>query len=291
MKSSDCYALGMVIYEVLSGQLPFSRHWGYTVVAKVLEGQRPRWPQGAEGIYEDVQEILKCCWEPKPEDRPRIEDVLLCLEGVSRVWTPLSRMVVNPQTTNSLVQISSDPDTEGSTEESEASSPSQSLQTHPPKGDADGTIPIPTLTDAFTAPLYEVEPNQDSAPYAKNPSESDLEEPTEVLDEVGWMRVFDNRLLELTCCPLGSACQWTLSEDLAQTTDYPQSSGGFATTQPQLECKAIGRKANCVWHGGRLSRDKGQCQGFGSTQFDPRRDHGRGLCFFLAHRRMSLNSS
>jgi serine/threonine protein kinase len=33
---SDCYALGMVVYEVLSGQLPFSCHASYAVVARVL---------------------------------------------------------------------------------------------------------------------------------------------------------------------------------------------------------------------------------------------------------------
>jgi hypothetical protein len=245
-KSSDCYALGMVIYEVLSGQLPFSHHGGYTVVVRVLEGKRPRWPRGAEGMYDDVQEVLKCCWEPKPEDRPRIEDVLLCLEGVSRLWTPLSLIVANPPTANSPTRISFDPDTEGSTEESEAPSTSQPLQTYPQKGDADDTIPVPTLPDAFAAPLYEVAYDQDSAAHAKNPSESDLEEPVAALDRVGWTRLLDDRLLELTCCSLGSACQWSLSEDLAQTTDCPQSSGGSTTTQPQLECKAIGRKAVCV---------------------------------------------
>ena len=46
-KLSDCYAFGMVIYEVLSGEVPF-RHYGrYVVVAKVLEGERPERPRGA----------------------------------------------------------------------------------------------------------------------------------------------------------------------------------------------------------------------------------------------------
>jgi hypothetical protein len=250
-KSSDCYALGMVIYEVLSGQLPLSHYVGYTVVVKVLEGQRPRWPQGVGGMYADVQEVLECCWKPNPEDRPKIEDVLLCLEGASRIWTPPPWMVENLPTADSL-QSYSDPDTEGANEESEAPSPSQSLQTHPPKGDADDTIPIPTLPDAFTAPPYEVANNQDSAAHAENLSESDPEEPVAALDRVGWTRLLDDRFLELTCCSLGSACQWFLSEDLAQTTDYPQSSQGFATIQPQLECKSLGRKAVCVWRGERL---------------------------------------
>jgi hypothetical protein len=214
-KSSDCYALGMVIYEVLSGQLPFSHYGSYTVVVKVLEGQRPKWPQGVGGMYDGIQEVLECCWKPDSKDRPKVEDVLLCLEGVSRVWTPLLRMVAKLPAADSPAQSHSDSETEGINEESEAPSPSQSLQTHPQKGDVDDTMPIPTLPDAFTAPLYEVAYNQDSAAHAKNPSESDLEEPVAALDKVGWMRLLDVRFLELTCCSLGSACQWSLSEDLA----------------------------------------------------------------------------
>jgi len=47
-KSSYCYALGTVIYEVLSGQVPFPRYSDYTPVAKVLRGERPERPQGVE---------------------------------------------------------------------------------------------------------------------------------------------------------------------------------------------------------------------------------------------------
>ena len=40
-KPSDCYALGMVIYETISGNLPFHEHTDLAVFAKVLEGERP----------------------------------------------------------------------------------------------------------------------------------------------------------------------------------------------------------------------------------------------------------
>ena len=40
-KSSDCYALGMVIYETISGHLPFHKDADMTVFVKVLNGKRP----------------------------------------------------------------------------------------------------------------------------------------------------------------------------------------------------------------------------------------------------------
>ena len=95
-KSSDCYALGMVIYKVLSGQVPFPRYSDYTPVAKVLRGERPERPQGVElkWFTDDVWSVLGRCWEPKPNDRPSIEDTLQCLVEASRIWVPLPPLVV-----------------------------------------------------------------------------------------------------------------------------------------------------------------------------------------------------
>ena len=91
-ESSDCYALGMTVYEVLTGQMPFPRLSKEVVVTKVLYlGDRPKRPQGAEGEWftDDVWSILGRCWKPKPSDRPTIEDVLEHLEEASISWTPL----------------------------------------------------------------------------------------------------------------------------------------------------------------------------------------------------------
>jgi len=140
-KHSDCYALGMVIHEVLSGQVPFSRHADYVVVVRVLKGKRPGRPQGDARAWflDDVRNILEHCWKPRPGDRPSIEDVLQRLEGVSRSWTPPCRTVPNSPIENSPAR-DSDSCTEESVDESEAPSPSQTVSSQqsqelPLKGD------------------------------------------------------------------------------------------------------------------------------------------------------------
>ena len=50
-KKSDCYALGMVIYEVLAGRPPFSEYKDTVVIRKVTEGERPGRPRGAQAAW------------------------------------------------------------------------------------------------------------------------------------------------------------------------------------------------------------------------------------------------
>ena len=81
-KESDCYALGMVIYEVLSGHSPFAPSKGPMVILKVMEGERPKRPQGEEGkLFTDAMwEVLELCWKPQPSYRPSAKAIILCLE-------------------------------------------------------------------------------------------------------------------------------------------------------------------------------------------------------------------
>jgi len=107
---SDCYALGMVIYEVLSERTPFYQFYQCSNMAiswKILKGARPGRPEGAEGGWftDDVWEVLGRCWASRPRDRPSVEDILQYLEKVSRSWTPA---LVPPMAAGSLTQEYSD---------------------------------------------------------------------------------------------------------------------------------------------------------------------------------------
>ena len=87
-KHSDCYALGMVAYEVLSRKVPFFEYSHYAISGEILAGKRPGRPQGKRGVWftDDVWKVLERCWTPQPRDRPSIEDVLQHLREVSRSW-------------------------------------------------------------------------------------------------------------------------------------------------------------------------------------------------------------
>jgi len=89
-RESDCYALGMVIYEVLSGKFPFAPLKDFIVMWKVIEGERPEIPEGVERAWftGNLWQMLERCWESEPKSRPSIAAVQGHLEQASRAWNP-----------------------------------------------------------------------------------------------------------------------------------------------------------------------------------------------------------
>ena len=81
-KESDCYALGMVVLEVLTGKVPFSGCSHLLAVRKISEGEHPGRPKGPEAVWftDDLWRMLEQCWSRKPKERPDVEGVLECLE-------------------------------------------------------------------------------------------------------------------------------------------------------------------------------------------------------------------
>jgi len=159
-KYSDCYALGMVVYEVMSGRLPFCRHHVLPIIGKIIDGKRPGRPRGQEGRWftDDVWGMLERWWKPSPCDRPNIKDVLQCLEEASRSWAPSSpHPTPTPLITNPTIWTS-DTSTEENTDKSEAPSPSrtvpsQSPQELPLKGDPNEISTYPFAMDFQLYPV------------------------------------------------------------------------------------------------------------------------------------------
>lgn len=96
---SDCYALGMVIYEVLCGRAPFSNRKDPEVVLLVLQGERPERPRREEGkmFTDEMWEIVEDCWRQGPNDRISARNVLISLGGNLSSMRPPSDTIEDPE--------------------------------------------------------------------------------------------------------------------------------------------------------------------------------------------------
>ena len=84
-KESDCYALGMVVYEILTACTPFGESSSCDILHKVLGGGRPERPQGLAGrklLTDWIWDVVQLCWKHNPSERASANDVLLRLEGI-----------------------------------------------------------------------------------------------------------------------------------------------------------------------------------------------------------------
>jgi serine/threonine protein kinase len=91
--ASDCYALGIVIYEVLSRRRLFFGPGRPAIIASMIrDGKRPGRPRGKDGelFTDSIWEILKLCWKHQPHDRISAKAVLLGLEGNPSTSRPSS---------------------------------------------------------------------------------------------------------------------------------------------------------------------------------------------------------
>ena len=81
-------ALGMVIFEVLSGEAPFAADKDVIVMRKVIEGDRPERPEVA-WFTDGLWSTLRQCWWHEPKDRLSVEAALERLMQVSDTWQPI----------------------------------------------------------------------------------------------------------------------------------------------------------------------------------------------------------
>ncbi|KAG8903409.1 hypothetical protein FRB99_003339 [Tulasnella sp. 403] len=78
-KSSDVYAFGITIYEVLSGEIPFNDTWDESALQRfILQGNRPPShpadsPSGID--YSPLWDIAKRCWRAEANNRPTMQTV------------------------------------------------------------------------------------------------------------------------------------------------------------------------------------------------------------------------
>ncbi|KAL6772398.1 hypothetical protein ACKKBG_A30080 [Auxenochlorella protothecoides x Auxenochlorella symbiontica] len=89
-KASDVYAYGLILWELLTWQLPFAAQTPFQIILMVAErGERPPIPDSpAEyqgGDFEgsaDYLALMQECWAQQPKERPTFEHIITRLRGI-----------------------------------------------------------------------------------------------------------------------------------------------------------------------------------------------------------------
>jgi serine/threonine protein kinase len=115
--ASDCYALGMVIFEVLSDQIPFAPYHDHAVQWEIGKGEHPERSKRS-WFTDELWEKLHLCWSFQPTNRPPIKDVFKFLGLLSPTWEPLPPDmkigVVNTEDVPTIKPTGRDGDSSGS---------------------------------------------------------------------------------------------------------------------------------------------------------------------------------
>uniref|UniRef100_S4RGU2 Leucine-rich repeat serine/threonine-protein kinase 1 n=1 Tax=Petromyzon marinus TaxID=7757 RepID=S4RGU2_PETMA len=82
----DVFSLGMVIYELLSGQRPAVEGRPLDVVRKLIRGERPTVPLEAWRHAQPLAEIMEQCWKTCPKQRPSSHEVVTSLCDPTSAW-------------------------------------------------------------------------------------------------------------------------------------------------------------------------------------------------------------
>ncbi|KAK8845713.1 hypothetical protein M9Y10_020631 [Tritrichomonas musculus] len=79
-KAGDVYSFGMIMYHILTCEIPFNELNNSDMCNAILEGKRPELKYGISDIY---RKLIEKCWSQNKDDRPTFSEIVSYLESKS----------------------------------------------------------------------------------------------------------------------------------------------------------------------------------------------------------------
>eukprot|EP00736_Rhodelphis_marinus_P010889 Rmarinus@m.26862 len=84
-ENTDLYSFGIILWELLTGEVPWEGYHPMQVCVLVCGGQRPPIPNDAEFTHPGIPSMIQKCWAQNAKDRPSATQVLVDLNGLAEV--------------------------------------------------------------------------------------------------------------------------------------------------------------------------------------------------------------
>ena len=69
----DVYAYGIMLWEMLTGEVPFAKMQPFAIMQNVMKGQRPKIP---DNTPKPLSDLISSCWAQNPDDRPSFDQIV-----------------------------------------------------------------------------------------------------------------------------------------------------------------------------------------------------------------------
>jgi len=99
-EKADVYSFGVILWELVSREIPYSKTESFTIIMDVIKGKRLVVPRDCPT---ELKRLITACWSPKPKHRPSISNIIQTLKKFHKSLPLYEKAQLTLNVTNIIV--------------------------------------------------------------------------------------------------------------------------------------------------------------------------------------------